>query len=259
MKNKQNFHPAEELLLHLGVEHPLEIDLEAIAYYVGASVDYKALKGTEAFILGYGKKARILVSNKSSQQRQRFSIAHELGHWHYHRGKDLICKAEDIGPFISKPLQERQADSYASQLLLPDYLFKKEISQIKKPDFHQVISVARMFNTSLTATALKFVDINQWPIIILLVDSKLNVKWFSKDKDIPKRWYLKKQIEKESICYDIFRSTSKQCEDNILNSDAYFNVNDADCYRIEERICKLNQNEALVMLHLSDIRMFEEE
>ena len=77
---------AEELLQDLGVTEPDEIDLEAIAFYAGARVRYRALDGCEARIVGTNDQAIISVGLHSPRRRQRFSIAHELGHWHHHRG-----------------------------------------------------------------------------------------------------------------------------------------------------------------------------
>ncbi|WP_236858334.1 ImmA/IrrE family metallo-endopeptidase [Cereibacter sphaeroides] len=43
-------------------------------------------------------KAIITVNSRSPAARQRFSIAHELGHWHHHRGQCLMCRVEDYHP-----------------------------------------------------------------------------------------------------------------------------------------------------------------
>lgn len=85
--------PAERLLQQLGVTEPDEIDLEAIAYYVNARVRYRPLDGCEARIIGKGDQAIITVNTNSGYRRKRFSIAHELGHWHHHRGKSLSLVA----------------------------------------------------------------------------------------------------------------------------------------------------------------------
>ena len=73
--------PSELLLQDPGVTEPSEIDLEAIAYFVGARVRFRDLEGCDARIVGLGDRAVITVNKLSSYRRQRFSIAHELGHW----------------------------------------------------------------------------------------------------------------------------------------------------------------------------------
>ncbi len=77
----------EKLYLdELGITDPSEIDIEAIAFYKGATVKRRPLKGCEARIIGHGDKAIITVSTTSIPERYRFSIGHELGHWFKHRG-----------------------------------------------------------------------------------------------------------------------------------------------------------------------------
>jgi Zn-dependent peptidase ImmA (M78 family) len=88
---------AERLLQELGITEPDEIDLEAIAFHVNANVRYRRLDGCEARIIGTGDKAIITVNANSSPRRKRFSIAHELGHWHHHRGKCSRAGSKNIG------------------------------------------------------------------------------------------------------------------------------------------------------------------
>jgi Zn-dependent peptidase ImmA (M78 family) len=79
---------AEQILLELGITQPSEIDLEAIAASRKAFIRYEPLDRCEAMIVG-NKKAIIIVNSRSRPERQRFSVAHEIGHWHHHRGKVL--------------------------------------------------------------------------------------------------------------------------------------------------------------------------
>ena len=91
------------------ISSPKEIDIEAIALCLGASIKYRPLKGCEARIVGVKNKAIISINSNSHPQRNRFSIGHELGHWMKHRGnvgnlcsKELITvnKSSDIKKII---------------------------------------------------------------------------------------------------------------------------------------------------------------
>ena len=105
--------PAERILLSYGIKEPKDIDLEAIAWDMGAAVEYEPLEGCEALIIGSDRKAVILVNSESREERQCFSIGHEIGHWHHHRGQVLFCGNEDIGNPGHGPLNpERQADDF---------------------------------------------------------------------------------------------------------------------------------------------------
>ena len=116
--------PAEQVLAELGITDPSEIDLEAIAWTLGAHVRYRPLDTCEARIVGRGDRAVITVNDRSHPRRQRFSIAHEVGHWRYHRGRLLVCQADNVGRGGGgRPLSERTADNFATHLLMPGYLF----------------------------------------------------------------------------------------------------------------------------------------
>src|SRR6185369_4279430 len=69
------------ILQELGITEPDEIDIEAVAHYCRATIQYKPLEGCQARIIGYGDRAIIAVSNSEQRPRQRFSAGHELGHW----------------------------------------------------------------------------------------------------------------------------------------------------------------------------------
>ena len=69
--------PPERVLQQLGVTEPDDIDLEAIAWTLGAEVRYRQLDGCEARIIGCGDRAIITVNERSSPRRRRFSVGHE--------------------------------------------------------------------------------------------------------------------------------------------------------------------------------------
>ena len=120
---------AQEILQKYGVTSPDEIDLEAIAYCENARVRYQNIEGSEARLMGIGNRAIITIDSKSDHNRQRFSLAHELGHWIGDRGTvGKLCKREVIGPNQSNNKinwTEVAANKFASELLMPMFLFKE--------------------------------------------------------------------------------------------------------------------------------------
>jgi Zn-dependent peptidase ImmA (M78 family) len=159
---------AERLLQDLGVTHPSEIDLEAIAWHCRVQIRYRELDGCEARIVGDKNRAIISVRSDVTPRRSRFSIGHELGHWHHHRGRTLICWPEDIGPESQrKAATEKLADSYAADLLMPAYLFRAEAQTAKKLTWELVRSLADAFSSSVTATAIRIVDLDLFPVLLV--------------------------------------------------------------------------------------------
>ena len=144
---------AERLLLRLGISSAQDIDLEAIAWHLGAAVKYRHMDAADGTIVGSSKRAIIAINSSSIPTRRRYSLAHELGHWHHHRGRLLFCGPADIGNYAGGPLDpERQADGFASDLILPGYLVRPKLAKIKRPTLAAARDVAEEFKASLTAT-----------------------------------------------------------------------------------------------------------
>src|ERR1041384_2751350 len=133
----------------LGIGAPKDIDLDAIAWTRGAVVHYRPLDNCEAGIVGGKSKAVIAVNSNSIPTRRRFSLAHELGHWHFHKGRILYCTNSDVfNPAHGEFDPEKQADDFASDLILPNYLFRPIALKLKKPSLQAVREIAEEFRTS---------------------------------------------------------------------------------------------------------------
>jgi hypothetical protein len=164
--------PAEELLVELGISDPRDIDLRAIALCVGAEVRYRRLAGCEAQIIGFRKRAVIYVDERVRNPRRKFSTGHELGHWRLHKGLSFVCRSEDIG----RPLdgasknREREADAYAGDLVLPPFMVEPRLEGMGEITLEGILSLAREFATSLTATAIRTVRMTRQPLVVVVQD-----------------------------------------------------------------------------------------
>lgn len=135
--------------------------------------------------------------NKSNNGRGRFTLAHELGHY--------IIDSHRIGllsgllqPHPSKTNQkqfyaiEREADYFASCLLMPEGKFKKDIFR-KKFDFNMINRLSKEYNVSLTACAFRFVQIGNHPIMIAYAEGGI-IKWKMESDDFPYKWLLNDKV-----------------------------------------------------------------
>lgn len=120
------------------------------------SVRYLPLKGCEARIFGTQDRAVVSVNCRSSVGRQRFSLAHELGHWKFHRGQSLLCRASDIGGEKGGSQPERVANDYAANLLMPGFLFDPMIAE-SSFNVAAIDKLAEAFTVSRTAAVIRFV------------------------------------------------------------------------------------------------------
>lgn len=166
------------LLEHLGIDDPADLDVEAIAQACGATIVYENLQGCEARIIGAHGRAIITVAAGAPRPRQRFSAAHELGHWMHDRGKVAFACQE--GQFVAewgKANPERRANRFAVDLLLPRTMFKRR-TRNRPVTFATVRELALEFQTSLTATAIRLVELSSFPALLICHDRGKR-RWFA--------------------------------------------------------------------------------
>lgn len=153
------FSPGEALLWRHGVVEPDHIDLDAIAAAEGVVVRYRPLSGCEARLVVVDDRGIISVRNDSANiGRQRFSLAHELAHWMRDRHSGgALCSSDDISPSdMGARSKETEANAYASQLVLPDYLVAPRASSMA-PSLDAAQTLAKTFKSSMTAAAIKLI------------------------------------------------------------------------------------------------------
>lgn len=111
------------------------VPVQTIAYEIGVPVIYVHFpQNISGAIQLDGDGYKIVVNADHSKTRQRFTIAHEIGHYLYHR--DLLGRGVgDTRAYRSEgtPLpnsnitetHERQANTFAANLLMPKHLIEK--------------------------------------------------------------------------------------------------------------------------------------
>ena len=189
---------AERLLHELGITDAREINVEVIARAVGVSVRYLRLARCDARIVGLGDRAIITVDQRASRVRRRFSIAHELGHWHHHRGRQLVCRlgAPDAGasttPAVGTAVDpERQADLYAADLLMPTFLVDHVLGEYEgQPSLRLVERLAQSFGVSITAAAMRVIERYREPAV-LIVRPANGRAWFRRSPGTPDAWFIR--------------------------------------------------------------------
>ena len=190
--DRRKLSPAK-ILDVFGITEPEEIDVEAIAQFFGATVIPEPLHGSAARIIGKGDRAFITVDSASPRARQRFSIAHELGHWMIDRGKlsGFICTEKNLISDWSGNTPERRANRFAADLLMPANLFSPAAKN-KEMTFATVRELCAQFETSLTATAIRLVENGSFPSMVVCTTYQ-GVKWKVRDRDIPDEIQLRDQ------------------------------------------------------------------
>ena len=246
---------AESVIDDLGITQIEDLDVEAIAFDAGIQVVYEVMTGCEATLVGVGDRAIATINPSKYLGRARFSIAHEVGHWKLHRGRSFRCRVDQVEDnFASAGELEKEADTFASNLLMPRKMFNDAIHPLGHPNFKQLGDVAEAFQTSLTATALRLVGVDTLPVIIACYTKK-GLRWHSVAKHVPRRWYLKQHVDEDSFAYDLLFS-GKECRSlGKQSADTWFTNNDADRFEVLEQCVPILGDEVLVLLYLIDTEM----
>jgi hypothetical protein len=128
----------------------------------------------------------------------RFTVAHELGHYFLPGHPAALFPNGDglhrsRSGFISHDRHERQADQFASALLMPETLFTRAIDKAGQ-GFSAIQSLAGLCKTSITATAIRFAKYTDDPVAVI-VSSGTRVEYCflsERLKDVKGLQWLKK-------------------------------------------------------------------
>ena|SRR6266581_6793776 len=151
------------------------VPVEEIAVGEGAQIARHHFEGSESgFILRDGKRVIIGVNTRTSERRQRFTIAHEIGHLLLHEGKPLIVDHavridwRDERSSQATDAQEIAANAFAAELLMPpelivsnlrDYVDSVESRNgvVARDDL--IARLARVFNVSAEAMGYRLINL----------------------------------------------------------------------------------------------------
>lgn len=142
----------------------LPIKVEVIAKDLGASIAYDRFENDSnmsAMLYRDSKKTVIGVNSLHSILRQRFSIAHEIGHLVLHNGELYIDRSAKVNfrdhrASLAIDSEEIEANTFAAELLMPENIVitetKRFVNNNSKSDPSElIVSLAKKFKVSQKA------------------------------------------------------------------------------------------------------------
>jgi hypothetical protein len=184
-----------------------EIDVEAIANYHQLFVLEGGLDGAEGrSVTGAGAGIIRIRSDIDQIERRRFVIAHEIGHCILHKtGSVRPCSERDLFRY-QEGNREAEANWFAAELLMPGRLFAPHCD-VPKPSFDAVKRIAGVFRTTLTATAIRFVQLSSERCALVWSEAGW-VKWAVRSPDFPAWVERDRQLSGNSHASDVFKNKS---------------------------------------------------
>lgn len=224
----------DELLEELGIKEPGQLKIEAIAFHCQAVILYEPLTGCEANIVGKGDRAIITVNSNAIPTRQRFSAGHELGHWMRDRGQVAFgCTDRQIESEWTANNPETRANQFASDLLLPPKLFVP-LAKGRQITVETVRDLGRVFQMSLTATAIKLVRSGSFPSMLVYYENGKR-KWFiPSSDDLPKKLWPAQAPDKGSVTSRLLGGERIQDAGDDVRADKWFEVQNAERHYVRE-------------------------
>lgn len=153
---------AEQLLGKLGIgEIPIPID--EVARSLEIRISRAPSTEFSGLLIRKDGHALIGVNSNEAPMRQRFTIAHELGHFVLHPRKDAFVdfrKERQAGS--TRPPRERHADMFAAALLMPRKMLLRDFRRLTKDGYtDEVIEVlARQYAVSEDAMRFRLINLN---------------------------------------------------------------------------------------------------
>lgn len=199
---------ADRVVEQLCIASPQDIIVEDIAWARNALVVYDRLDSAAARLVVRGDRAIITVSTRITNDGQRrFAVAHELGHLELHRklnDLNLCVEGElEVGPGRKGiPEPELEASAFASVLLMPTAFFGP-LCERRTPSLALVQDLADRFDTSLTATALRYLTFCDEQCAIVWSE-RGRIKWYRGTRDFGYHVRVGEALDPYSIAVDFF-------------------------------------------------------
>lgn len=168
---------AREIASRYGFD-PKTIPLELFAWHVyKAVIEEKDTTSCAARVVR-GKKASVIaVQRGSNEGRKRFSIAHEIGHIALHPAINQValCSNADIFKYSKARPQEREANIFATELLMPESFFGP-LCEENDPTLGLITEASDEFKVSIMAAARRVMELTPEPCAIVISEGQ-TIKW----------------------------------------------------------------------------------
>jgi hypothetical protein len=188
---------------------------------------------------------------------QRFSVAHELGHYYLPGHPDAVLRNGEhhsLAGYVSADAYEREADQFAAELLLPERLVRPALARLDD-GLDSVRGLAEAAGTSLSASGIAYARYTRSAVaVVMSTEGKVDFCSFSDALKDARVGWLKRgdRVPAASRTSDLHRSP-----DRILAADSAFGQSSlTDWFRtdrnptvVEEAVGLGSYGKVLTILH----------
>lgn len=166
ISTQRNIKVAVANLLGLAEVQTPPVPVEKIARLKGAELRFKGVEGMSGVLIQEDGKVIIGVNALDPPTRQRFTIAHELGHLELHAGKEIhldklkLMRDGKSSQAVSR--SEIEANAFAAELLMPQVFLKEDLKANAGVDYGDddfLRKLAKRYDVSLQAMLFRLVNL----------------------------------------------------------------------------------------------------
>lgn len=206
-------------------------------------------------------------SNKTKSNRQRFTLAHEIGHCilESHRDINLQQNLENpANPHSNeyKRYREEQANLFAAHLLIPRKSFKKLSNKVGWNNPHKLIQkVSQDFSVSMQVAVQQMTRLADFSCIAILFDESglpIRTPTYSSDFSETGLFYGKNQLLPEgTIAYQVLKNSIPGGSKKYRDASIWFPEQEwkADKYSVIENSIKAGKYGVISFLEIEEINI----
>jgi len=236
------------------------IDPFEIAKEIGVPVYNEDLDEIDGCLLKRAEAKRILINkNILHLNRQRFTLAHELGHLQIknHAEEMYRCLASDIQRYRGVRQMENEANDFASELLLPEANIQSIVRK-RRLSMDLVKNISEDYGISLTATALKIIKVCPDRGAVVLSENG-RIKWSFESKSFGYE-VRKTKLHEYTYAYNYFNEGSLPDSPQRVLAYAWLgNTRDRNQTLLEESIAIYSLGMVLTLIYTDDSEELEDD
>lgn len=153
---------AERLLEQSGVVQP-PVPIEQMARAAGCKIVPAKLRDVSGILVRSAESATIGYNSDHAITRRRFTIAHELGHYLLHEGKeirydyDFKINLRSSASSEGRDVEEIEANFFAASILIPDNILAHDprTEYLDLEDDSKIEMLAKSYKVSRQAMSLR--------------------------------------------------------------------------------------------------------
>lgn len=152
---------AEEILNSLNIKN-VPVPIKDIAEQMGIQISQAPSKDFSGLLIRKNGRSLMGINSDESEERQRFTMAHELGHYIFHQGKRTFVEYRDNKEGLVRDLKEIHANMFAAAILMPKESLEKDVQKITKDALQEehVEFLAKKYGVSEKAMNFRLMNLN---------------------------------------------------------------------------------------------------